>query len=169
MKRYSRFLMLTGGILSAFCFFMPWMKLNLPSDDGKSLAPEITGIREATRGLNFATLSLIAVLTILGISIYCILNRRIPRRFRTVAHICCIIGVLCILLTLIQFAAFYKPYITVAIGTYLARNPQTEFEFDLYKIYRVQLGGVGTVIGFILAYIGTCNISKSNASMENNE
>ena len=169
MKRYSRFLILTGGILTTFCFLIPWIKLVLPSDDGKSLVPEITGIQEATRGLNFATFSLIAVLTILGISIYYILNRRIPRRFRTVAQISCIIGILCILLTLIQFAASYRPYITVAIGTYLARNPQTEFEFNLYKIYRVQLGGIGTVIGFILAYIGACNIPKSDTSVKNYE
>lgn len=167
MKRYSWFFMLTGGILTTLCFFMPWMKLNLPSDDAKSSVPEITGIQEATNGLNFATLSLIAVLAILGISIYYILNRRIPRKFRTVAQISCIIGVLCLLVTLIQFAALYKPYITVASGTYLAKNPQAEF--DLYKIYRIQLGGYGAVIGFILAYIGACNIPESDTSVENKE
>ena len=169
MKRYSLFLMITGGILSAFCFFMPWIKLVLPSDNGMSIVPKITGIREATSGLNFATLSLIAVLAILGISVYYILNRRMPRKLRTVAQISCIIGVLCILLTLIQFVASYQSYITVAIGTYLARNPQAEFEFDLYKIYRVQLGGYGAVIGFILAYIGACNIPKSDLLAEKSE
>lgn len=46
---------------------MSWIKLVLPSDDDKSLVPEITGIRQAIGGLNFATLSLIAVLAILGI------------------------------------------------------------------------------------------------------
>lgn len=161
--------MLTGEILSTFCFFMPWIKLVLPPDDGKSLVPKITGIREATSVLNIATLSLIAVLAIFGISVYYILNRRMPRKLRTVAQINCIIGVLCILLTLIQFVALYEPYITVAIGTYLARNPQAEFEFDLYKIYRVQLGGYGAVIGFILAYIGACNIPKSDLLAEKSE
>ena len=159
--------MLMGGTLSAFCFFMPWMKLVLPSDDGKSLAPEITGVQHATGGLNFTTLPLIAVLTILGISIYYILNRRILRRFKTVAQISCIIGVLCILLTLIQFAASYRPYIALTIGTYLVENPQAEF--DLYKICRIQLGGYGAVIGFILAYIGACNIPKSDISMKDKE
>lgn len=148
---------------------MPWIKLALPSDDDKSSVPEITGIQEATGSLNFATLSLIAVLAILGISVFYILNRRIPRKFRTVAQISCIIGVLCILLTLIQFAALYRPYISVAIGTYLARNSQAEFKFDLYKIYRLQLGGYGAVIGFILAYIGACNIPKSDTLVEKTE
>ena len=147
---------------------MPWMKLNLPSDGDKSSVPEITGIQETTRSLNFATLSLIAVLAILGISIYYILNRRILRNFSTVAQISCIIGILCILLTLIQFVALHRPYASVAIGTYIARNPQTEFEFDLYKIFRIQMGGYGAVIGFILAYIGACNIAKDDIFIEDN-
>ncbi len=161
--------MLTGGILTAFCFFMPWIKLVLPSDDDRSSVLKITGIQEATGSLNLATLSLIAVMAILGISVYYILKRRILRNFRTVVQISCIIGILCILLTLIQFAALHRPYASVAIGTYLARNPQAEFEFNLYKIYRVQLGGYGAVIGFILTYIGACNIPKSDTLVEKTE
>lgn len=160
--------MLTGGILTAFCFFMPWIKLVLPSEDDRSSVPKITGIQEATGSLNLATLSLVFVLVILGISVYYILNRRILRNFRTVAQISCIIGILCILLTLIQFVALHRSYASVAIGTYLARNPQAEFESNLYKIYRVQLGGYGAIIGFILTYIGACNIPKDDIFIEDN-
>lgn len=161
--------MLTGGILTTLCFFIPWIKLVLPSEDDKSSVSKIIGIQQAIESLNLATLSLILVLAILGISIYYILNRRILRNFRTVAQISCIIGILCILLTLIQFVALHRPYASVAIGTYLARNPQADFEFNLYEIYRVQLGGYGAIIGFILTYIGACNIPKSDTLVEKAE
>ncbi len=51
--------MLAGGILTVLCFFMPWMKFELPSDLDKSLVPKVIGSQEATRGLNFTTLSLV--------------------------------------------------------------------------------------------------------------
>ncbi len=148
--------MLTGGILTTFCFFIPWMKLNLPSETGMLLVPKKMGIRTVTGDANVATFAFIAALVILGISIHYMLTQKIPWKFRTATQISCIIGVLCILFTLMQFVQWYRPYTSIVIGTYLAKNPQAEF--DLYKIHRIQLGGYGAVIGFILAYIGACNI-----------
>ena len=167
MRQYAQYFMLAGGILTFLCFFMPWVKFELPSDLDKSLVPEVIGIQEATRGLNFTTLSLVALLTILGISIYYILTQKIPWKFKTIVQISCIIGVLCIMLTLIQFTALYRLYSSVAIGTYMAKDPQ--FELNLYKIYKIQLGGYGAAAGFILAYIGVCNIPNSIPSMKNNQ
>ncbi|MCY4401658.1 MAG: hypothetical protein OXD54_03700 [Candidatus Poribacteria bacterium] len=154
MRRYSLYIMFAGVIIVLLCFFMPWVVIDMSAIGGKSVT-KIIGIREATRGLNFTTLALIFTITILGICIYLSIKKT-PRILRTIIIISCIVGAFSFFLSLNHIATELRPYITVTAGTNSARDPQTTLNFD--KVFNLQYGVYGIFIGYVLTFIGACNI-----------
>ncbi len=133
---------------------------------GDASITEIIGFREATSDLNFTTLSLITVITILGICIYMSIKKT-PRIYRTIVLMCCIIGAISIFISINEIASFHRPNITLTAGTNLARNPQAEIDFT--KVFSLQYGGYGVIFGYVIAFIGALNIPNSNPSLEEDE
>ena len=153
--------MLSGGFLVLLCFFIPWTVIDTSPIGGSSIMQTI-GIRLALTEVNFATLALITAITILVISIY-ISVKKTSRIFRTIVLICCVVGAFSIIISLNQIGTEYRPYRTVIAGTNLARNPQSELNFD--KVFNLHYGGYGIIIGYVLAFIGACNISTYNQTI----
>ena len=161
MKQHSLIPPIVGGSIALLCFFFPWIKINMSSMGQESI--NISGFTFA-RGMNFVTLAFIAAGAIIGICIY-MMNQNIPWKARNLVLICSGVGILCILFMLIRFVQGLN------LASRLAEPTQqlAGSDMELDKIFSPQFGGLGTVIGFIVAFIGAWSLPKSDPSMENSE
>ena len=151
MKQNSLILPLVGGGLALFCFFLPWLRIDLSTLDTKSTFPQITGSnipqpklegiatftgwKVATDGADISTISLLAAIAIIAICIYTMVQKT-DWKYRVFLLICSGIGLLSVL------------YIV----------------FSAMKI--ISLGVFGAGIGFIVALIGAWNIPESEPTIE---
>ncbi len=162
MKRNSLILPIVGGGIALLCFFFPWIKIDMSSMGQEAI--NISGLTFAIGGMNFGTLAFIAAAAIIGICIY-MMNQNTPWKARNLVLICSGIGILCILFMLIRFVQGLNLASRLAEPTSLL----TGSDMELDTIFSPQFGGLGTVIGFIVAIIGAWSLPKSDPSTENNE
>lgn len=146
--------MFAGELLVLLCFFIPWTVIDTSPIGGSSILKTI-GIRLVLTKVSFATLALITAITILVISIYMSVKKT-SRIFKTIVLICCIVGAFSIIISLNQIETEYRPYLTVMAGTNLTRNQLTELNYE--KVFNLHYGVYGIIIGYVLAFIGACNI-----------
>lgn len=136
MKQYSRFITLLGGVLAFFSFSMPWAnKYKL-------------GIEYVRDGVTFPIIIFFPSLVVITIGIY-MLTQQKPRKSRTLVFVTCLIGIGCLLRSMIvsypvdRFGGRYEP--TTMYGVFL------------------------TTIGFILAIVGVLDIPKIKSSSESSD
>ena len=162
MKRYSLFLILGGGGFAIFCFFVPWLKLDMTSIG--SFTETFSGFSIAMEG-NSATIVLIAAVAIIGISIYMLIQQtpwksRIPVLLSSSTGI---LGTLVVLrLALLHVPEHILQFTTVALGTHWAQveGATGEMKTQLTDLINLQFGGFGAAIGFIVALIGAWSLPK---------
>ena len=162
MKQNSLILPIVGGGIALLCFFFPWIKIDMSSMGQETI--NISGLTFAVGGMNFATLAFIAAGAIIGICIY-MMNQNTPWKTRNLVLICSGIGILGLLFMLIRFAQGLNLASRLAEPTSLL----TGSDMELDKIISLQFGGLGTIIGFIVALIGAWSLPKSDPTMENSE
>ena len=166
MKQRSLFLILTGGGFTILCFFMPWLKLDMTSIG--SFTDTFSGFSIAMEG-NSATIAFVAAWAIIGISVY-MFKQQIPWKSTVPVLFSSSTGCLCVLVVF-RFAQLHVPehiqqFTAVAVGTHLARitpidGSTAEMKMQLTDFINLQFGGFGAAIGFIVAFIGACNIPRS--------
>ena len=166
MQRYSLYITMVGAGLAFFCFFLPWIKFISPEIANYSLSSlriglplesemtRISGFFIATYAMNITTFALITTLLILSLCIYRLILTT-PWKFRTILLIISGAGFYCTLYTIIQLNPLLEPETRKIIALHLA-SQQIEFA----NIYQYKVGGIGTLLGFILAFIGVSNIPK---------
>ncbi len=161
MKQNSLILPIVGGGIAFLCFFLPWIKLDMPSwDIGNTstqvkIAINISGFDVAIGSTSFVTLAFLATIVIIGICIYMV-NQKTPWKARNLVLICSGIGLGCLLLTfLLVMVIGYSGLRSIGNTTYTSNGD-------------IQFGGLGTAIGFVIIFLGAWNIPKPNASTENN-
>ena len=174
MKQRSLFLILAGGGFTIFCFFIPWLKLDMTSIG--SFTDTFSGFSIVMEG-NSATIAFIAAWTIIGISIY-MFKQQTPWKSTVPVLLSSSTGLLCVLVVF-RFALLHVPapiqaHTTVALGTHLARitpidSTTAEMKTQLTDFINLQFDGFGAAIGFIVAFIGACNISRSGTFVVDNE
>lgn len=154
MKRYSQLLMFTGGILTSFCFFLPWIKYDrsLIPRMVENPGPDVITMSGFETGGFLVILSFIAVLVILGVSIYRIKGKNLNNT-RTLVLICNGIGLICVLLTLFLFIQARNSSMKKVADTLESIGFMNAFEDAI----RLQFGGMGAVAGFIIVFIGAWN------------
>ncbi len=169
MKRYSLYITMVGAGLGFLCFFLPWIKFISPEIATYSTGvlngiTSLSGFYIATNDMNITTLALISTLFIFGLCIYR-LTLTTPWKFRTILLIFTVAGFFCTLYTIIQLNPLLNPetrkFITIYAGTQYATQQYTasqQIEFD--NLFRYKVGAFGTLLGFILVYIGVSNIPK---------
>lgn len=167
MKQRSLFLILAGGGFTIFCFFIPWLKLDLTPID--SFTDTYSGFSIAMEG-NSATIVFIAAWAIIGISVY-MFKQQTPWKSRILVLLSSSIGLLGIAVVF-RLAPFHIPehiyqFTVVVLGTHLARitpidGTTAEMKTHLTDFINLQFGSFGTAIGFIVAFIGAWNIPKSD-------
>ena len=162
MKQNSLILPIVGGGIALLCFFLPWIKIDMSPMGQETI--NISGLTFAVGGMNFATLAFIAAGAIIGICIY-MMNQNTPWKARNLVLICSGIGILGLLFMLIRFAQGLNLASRLAGSTSLL----TGSDMELDKIISLQFGGLGTVIGLIIALIGAWNIPKSNLTAEDSK
>jgi len=174
MKRHSPFLILGGGGFTIFCFFIPWLELDMTSIS--SFTDTFSGFSLAMWGL-LGTIAFIAASAVIGISIY-MLKQQTPWKFRIPVLLSSSTGFLCVL-GVLRLAPLHIPkeiyqFTAVALGTHWAQitpinGPTLEMKIQLTDLINLQFGGFGAAIGFIVALIGAWNLPKSDPSTENSE
>ncbi len=180
MQRYSLYITMVGAGFAFLCFFLPWIKFissEIAYYSLSSLRIGLTLESEMTRfsgffigkyAMNITTFALISTLLILGLCIYRLI-RTTPWKFRTILLIISVAGFFCTFYTIIQLNPLLDPetrkFLAVYIGTHMA-SQQIEFanlasqQIEFANIYQYKVGGFGTLLGFILVYIGVSNIPK---------
>lgn len=174
MKQNTLILPIVGGGVAFVSFFLPWVKFDIslmPYEGDTAEAITYSGFK--TDKYFLITLAFIAALAILGLSIYT-LNQKIPWKSRTPLLISGGIGFLCVLLTLILFTQSLNSSIErmsdiIESANDLGKAIGYSFREAFKKAVRLQFGGFGAAIGFIVALIGAWNIPKSSDSMEDNK
>lgn len=167
MKQNTLTFPIVGGGIAFLCFFLPWMKLDMSAMGMNEMLPgldatlNISGYRFALGDLNFITLAFIASITILGVCIY-MLNQKTPWKSRTIVLISSGIGVLGILFTLISVLQGLSDGMRVVKGVW----ESTGHDVDPSKFFKLQIGGFGAVVGFVIAFIGGWNIPKTDTIVE---
>ena len=176
MKKYSVQITIAGTALAFLCFFLPWMKFISPeittySTRGLNGITSPSGFYIATNDTNITTLALITTLLILGLCFYR-LTRTTPWKFRTILLILTATGFFCTLYTIIQLNPLLNPetmkLITVFAGTQYAKTQSVTQQYtapqqiDFDNLFHYKVGSIGTLLGFILVYIGVYNIPKEN-------
>lgn len=191
MKRNLLFIPLSGGILALLCFFLPWIKIDMSSlgsvltklggstDNLSHTLAKMFG-SASTKAGNFvkfsgfslaierglSTIAFVAALAIIGICFYTLVKKT-PWAARFLVYVSSGVGLLCLLFTL----SLLPQEFTGGILMELFRPRQTGIwethRMDLQELIRLQFGGFGTAIGFIVAIIGAWSLSKSDPSMEN--
>ena len=176
MKQKLLLIPLAGGILSLLSIFLPWIKFDIslmPYGDRTAKAIIYSGFQIDRFFL--VTLAFIAALTILGLSIYT-LNQKKPWKARTSLLISSGAGLLCVVLILILFIQSLNSNIKKmsdiifdeSINDF-GRAMGFSFKDAFEKAVSFQFGGFGAAIGFIVAFIGAWSLPKSDPSMENSE
>lgn len=191
MKRNLLFIPLSGGILALLCFFLPWIQIDMSSLDSvftklggstdnlsdnlaKMFGPAFTKAGNFVKFSGFSlgierrlsTIAFIAALAIIGICLY-MLVKKTPWEARILVFVSSGVGLLCLLFTL----SLLTPEFTGGIVVELFRQTgiwETQ-RMDLQELIRLQFGGFGTAVGFILAVIGAWSLPKSDPSMEISE
>ena len=173
MQRYSLYITIGGAGLACLCFFLPWIKFISPeiatySTGGLNGITSLSGFYIATNDTNITTLALITTLLIFGLCIYR-LTLTTPWKFRTILLIITVAGFFCTLYTIIQLNPLLNPetrkFISIYVGTEYATQQHTDsqqIQIDFDNLFRYKVGGFGTLLGFILVYIGVYNIPKEN-------
>lgn len=157
MKRYSRFITLTGGFLAFFGFALPWKHIY----SGAVLA-------NAKGWLN--TIAFLASLTIFGISFY-LLNRKALGNARLIvlALILSALGIFCCVVTFLQLFEYGINFITISFiaslviisTTIYMLNRQTPQESLLTLIILIS-SGVGLCCFLILFFTGSFVVGSGN-------
>lgn len=170
MKKNPLILPIVGGGIAFLCFFLPWIKFDMSSMGVREVLPQveaainISGFTLATGGANFVTLAFVAAIAVIGICIYMI-NQKTPWKARNLVLISSGIGTLCILFTLIRVIQGLS--LASRMAGPLMQSAGSDME--LGEIFSPQFGGLGAVIGFIIALIGAWNIPKSDTLVEKTE
>ena len=162
---------IVGGGIVFLSLFLPWFKLELDSELSftvleldSELSFTVSGFSIATAG-DFATLVFIDALAIIGISIY-MLKRQTPWKSQIPVLAGSGIGLLCVWLVL-RGAMLYVPkhiypFITISVGTRMARAGETPTAQSIMELSDLQLGGFVAAAGFMIAFIGACSLRKSD-------
>ena len=124
------FLTPTGAMIALICFFLPWVKVSCGRTTRSYSGPEIGGI---------FWLVLLAAL-VMTFAFFYFRNRNQPEKSRYVA----IIG------SIIALASIYIKYISVAYG----QNSLLVKAGTKMVRFKVQIGAIGSILGFILILIG---------------
>ncbi|MDE0086805.1 MAG: hypothetical protein OXU23_13890 [Candidatus Poribacteria bacterium] len=157
MKQYSRFITLTGGILAFFSFALPWKHIY----SGAMLANG--------RGWPI-TLAFIASSIVVGIGYFVLSQKsRDNPRLITLGLIMSGLGLLCWVVTLIQFLESRINFITISfvasliiIGiTIYTLNRQTPWKSIPTKLLLIS-SSVGLICFFILFFSGSLAIGSGN-------
>ena len=187
MKQYSILITLAGSILAVCCFALPWVsftsgeykkswetdvrkekvgnaiaRFSRPVTEQGMIREDVPvthhnylGFKIAT-SWNLITIVLLASIVSAGCSVY-ILTQRTPVKSKQFVLISSGIGLGCLLLTFLLVTVLGDSGIRSIGNTTYTTNGN------------IQLGGIATVIGFIITFIGAWNIPKSNAAIEENE
>ena len=171
MKQKLLLIPLAGGILALLSLFLPWIKYDrslIPNEDRRAEAITYSGFE--INGL-LVTLAFIAVLLILGVSIYN-LNQKTPWKSRIPVLRNSIAGLLCVVLTLILYIQSLNSGIEKVSGLFESTidfESAMNFKKTFDNAISLQFGGFGASIGFIVALIGAWSLPKSAPSTENSE
>ncbi|MCY4401659.1 MAG: hypothetical protein OXD54_03705 [Candidatus Poribacteria bacterium] len=188
MKQYSILITLAGSILVVCCFALPWVtftsggyKKSWETDVKKeklssgAIARFSRPVTEQGRirndvpvthhnylgfkiaaGWNIITIVLIASIVSAGCSIY-MLTQHNPRKSKLFVLISSGIGIGCLLLTFLLVTVVGENGLrSIGNTTYTANG-------------NIQIGGIATVICFIITLIGAWNIPKTDAAIDDNE
>ncbi len=157
MKQYSRFITLTGGILAFFSFVLPWKH----TYSGAMLANG--------RGWSI-TLAFIASSIVVGVGYYVLSQKsRDNPRLITLGLIMSGLGLLCWVVTLIQFLesrinfitiSFVASLIIVGIAIYML-NRQTPWKSIPTKLLLIS-SSIGLLCFLILFFSGSLAIGSGN-------
>lgn len=152
MKQNPLLLPLVGGGLTFLCFFLTWIRIDLSTLKSNLTSPQMsgmnfpqpelegfltaTGFKLATSGGNLITLSLLAVIAIIAICIY-MLMQNTPSKSKIPILICSGIGLLIVLyvifknLSIISFGVFGAAigFIIALIGAW--NIPQSEVATEI--------------------------------------
>ena len=124
------FLTPTGAMIALICFFLPWVKVSCGRTTRSLSGPDIGGI---------FWLVLVAALIMMAAFFY-FRTKNQPEKSRYVA----IVG------SVIALAVIYIKYLSVAYGQKsLLVNAGTKA-----MRFKVQIGAIGSILGFILILIG---------------
>ena len=186
MKQHSILITFIGGILALCCFALPWVtftqggykkswktdvrtekigsataRFSRPVTEQGTIikgAPSThhsyLGFKIATKG-NLITLVFATTIITVGCSVYMLIQRT-PGKSKLLVLISSGFGFGCLLLTFLL--------VMVISGIGLRSVGNTTYTVN----GNIQFGGFGTVVGFVIAFIGAWNIPKPNASIENN-
>lgn len=191
MKRNLLFIPLSGGILALLCFFLPWIKIDMSSLGSvftklggstdnlsynlvKMFGPAFTKAGDFVQFPGFSlgierrlsTIAFIAALAIIGICLY-MLVKKTPWEARFLVFVSSGVGLLCLLFTLSLLTQEFTGGILVEL--FRQTGIWETQRMDLQELIRLQFGGFGTAVGFILAVIGAWSLPKSDPSTENSE
>lgn len=176
MKRYSLHITMVGAGLAFVCFFLPWIKYISPEIATYATGvlngiTSLSGFYIATNDTNIATLAFITTLLIFGLFVYRLILTT-PWKFRTILLIITITGCFCTFYTIIQLNPLLNPEtsqsIAVYVGTQIAKSESVTQQYtapqqnDFESLFHYKVGSFGTLLGFILVYIGVYNIPKEN-------
>lgn len=140
MKQYSKFVTLTGGILSFFCFALPWES----NSSGLYLANGVSGI---------ITIVFIVSLSIICINIYVITVR--SNFYPVIITLALIIGLIGVYSSIVVFSRNIDVninYVTIALFTSLVIIGVTIYRLHRRTSYR----SVATLWVVISSIVGLC-------------
>lgn len=156
--------------MALLSLFLPWAKYApslIPNEDRTTEAITYSGFE--INGL-LVTLAFIAVSLILGVSIYN-LNQKTPWKARTPVLRNSIAGLLCVVLSLIQYTQSLNLGIE-KVSDLFESTIDFESAMNFKEVFEnaisLQFGGFGAAIGFIVAFIGAWNIPRSDPFVKDN-
>ncbi len=163
MKQNTLKIPLLGAGIAFLCFLFPWIKIDLSALGLGDLMPNMT-LEKSVSGFDIAIggnatvlLSFLALVAIIGICIY-MLYEKTPWKSRIPVLICSVVGGLFVLLSLLRFMQGINAGMKLA-GEILESSLPDK---NLKDVISLQIGGYGAVVGFIVAFIGSLGIPKSN-------
>lgn len=150
MKQNPLLLPLIGSGLTIFCYFLPWITIDISTLSSRDTYLEFeaniiaegnitaSGLNLAFDSANLFTLAFLGAIGIIAICIY-MLYQKTPLKSRTPVLVCSGIGLLIVLLII------------------------------LINMTIINFGAIGAAIGFIIALIGAWSILKSEPAIDTSE